>query len=371
MRRGHFLNNMKKMNLTLEDLRKQIDALDLEILGLLNRRAELVIEVGHVKSKEQKEFYVPDREREIFKRLTENNNGPFPNNALKNVFREIMSASLSLEKPLKIAFLGPAATFTHQACIQHFGLSGDFVPKKDIADVFDDVEKGRADFGVVPIENTTEGVVSHTLDMFVSSQLKISAEVMLEISLALLNKTGKISDIVKVCSHPNPLAQSRNWIKNNLPNALVFDVSSTAMAAQMAAEDTAIAAISSPAAANLYDLRIVEQNIQDNANNFTRFLIISKNGVPKKTGSDKTSLVFAIKDAPGALYSMLKPFASRDINLTKIESRPLKTKAWEYVFYVDLDGHISDEKVKEAIAELDHSCSFLKVLGSYPKSIQS
>lgn len=354
---------------TLEELRDSIDGIDLKILELLNQRANFVIEVGKIKSRERKDFYVPEREREVLKRLTEANRGPFPNQALKNVFREIMSASLSLEKPLRIAFLGPVATFTHQACMQHFGLSGDFVAKKDIADVFDDVEKGRADFGVVPIENSTEGVVSHTLDKFVNSNLKICAEVMLEISLALLNKTGKSSDIAKVCSHPHALAQCKNWVKNNLPNALVFDVSSTAMAAQMASEDPSTAAIASIAAASLYDLRAIEKNIEDNANNYTRFLVICNNA-SARTGQDKTSIVFAIKDAPGALYSMLKPFASRGINLTKIESRPIKTKAWEYVFFVDLDGHMEDAAVKEAVAELEKSCSFLKVMGSYAKSQQ-
>lgn len=358
---------MDKKVRSIEELRSEIDSIDMEILKLLNDRAKRVLEVGEYKKKERKEFYVPEREQAVMRRLTEENPGPFPNLALKNVFREIMSASLSLEKPMKIAFLGPVATFTHQACMRHFGQSGEFVPKKDIADVFDDVEKGRADFGVVPIENSTEGVVSHTLDMFVNSNLKICAEVMLEISLALLNKTGKITDIVKVCSHPNPLAQCRGWLKNNLPNALVFDVASTALAAQMAAEDPSIAAIASIAAANLYDLRAIEKNIEDNANNFTRFLVIGKTE-SRVTGSDKTSLMFAVKDAPGALYSMLKPFASRGINLTKIESRPLKTKVWEYVFFVDLDGHMTDENVRAAVAELEPLCSFLKVLGSYPKS---
>lgn len=358
---------MKKRPASIEGLRSRIDTVDLKILNLLNARARLVIGIGKAKSKENREFYAPEREREIFRQLTGKNGGPFPNHALKNVFKEIMSASLSLEKPIKIAFLGPAATFTHQACMRYFGRSGEFVPKKDIADVFDDVEKGRVDFGVVPIENTTEGVVSHTLDMFVSSQLKICAEVMFEVSLALINKTGRTSDIVKVCSHPNPLAQCRTWLKNNLPNTLVFDVSSTALAAQMASEDRGVAAIASVAAADIYDLRVIEKNIEDNANNFTRFLVICKKD-GKKTGADKTSIMFAIKDAPGALYSMLKPFARRNINLTKIESRPLKTKAWEYVFFVDLDGHISDRKVRESISELEELCSFLKVLGSYPKS---
>ncbi len=358
---------MGKNGKNIDALRNGVDEIDHEILELLNRRASLVIEIGKAKSKQKSEFYVPEREQEIFRRLAAKNKGPFPTSAIRAVFREIMSASLSLERPLKVAFLGPTATFTHQACMRHFGASGEYMPKKDIADVFEDVEKGRADFGVVPIENSTEGAVSHTLDMFVTSQLKICAEVMLEISLALLNKSGKLSDIQRVCSHPNPLAQCKRWLKNNLPDAHVIEVSSTARAAQMAAEDPAVAAVASEAAARLYDLRVIEANIEDNANNFTRFLVIGKkNG--NKTGADKTSIMFAVKDSPGALYGMLKPFAGRGINLTKIESRPLKTKAWEYVFFVDLDGHITDDIVKKAIDELEGSCSFLKVLGSYPKS---
>src|SRR3989304_3337700 len=324
----------------LKELRLNIDDVDDKILELLNKRASLVIDIGKIKLEGKRDFHAPEREKEIYQRLSSNNKGPFPNQALKNVFREIMSASLSLEKPLRIAFLGPGAPFTHQACMQHFGLSGDFVPKKDIADVFDDVEKDRADFGVVPIENSTEGVASHTLDKFVQSNLKIYSEVMLEISLALLNRTGKITDIVKVCSHPHAIAQCKNWVKGNLPNALVIDVSSTALAAQVAAEDSSTAAIASIAAATLYDLRVIEKNIEDNSNNYTRFLVIGKN-LAQRTGRDKTSLMFAIKDAPGALYTMLKPFASRGINLTKIESRPIKTKAWEYVFFVDIDGYMA------------------------------
>ncbi|MDP2688800.1 MAG: prephenate dehydratase, partial [Deltaproteobacteria bacterium] len=237
----------------------------------------------------------------------------------------------------------------------------------DIPDVFDDVEKARADFGVVPIENSTEGIVSHTLDMFVTSNLKICSEVMMEISLALLNKSGDLKDIQRVCSHPNPLAQSKRWLKGNLPDALVIEVSSTARAAQMAAEDPSTAAVASAAAADLYDLKIIENDIEDNADNFTRFLVIGKK-TGNRTGRDKTSIMFAIKDAPGALYTMLKPFAKRNINLTKIESRPLKTKAWEYVFFVDLDGHMTDEPLREAVTELEEYCSFLKVLGSYAKS---
>ena len=348
-------------------LRKKIDAVDLEILRLLNRRARIVIEVGHAKTKGNKEIYSPEREREVFARIEAANKGPLPDNGLKSVFREIMSASLSLEKPLKIAFLGPEATFTHQACLNHFGSSGMFVPKKNIAEVFYDVEKGKAECGVVPIENTTEGVVSHTLDMMVSSDLKICAEIMLEVSLALMNRSGRLKDVKKVFSHPNPLAQSRNWLKENLPDAKVCESPSTAAAARLSCENPSVAAIASTAAAKLYDLRIIENGIEDNASNFTRFLVIGKRECAR-TGSDKTSLVFAIKDAPGALFTMLKPFAKRRINLTKIESSPMKTRAWEYIFFVDLDGHVADKKVKDAIRELEDACTFLKVLGSYPRT---
>ncbi len=356
-----------KVDREIKELRKKIDDVDLEILKLLNRRARLVIEVGRLKAKAKKDFYAPDREREIYRRLMEKNKGPFPDQGLRNVFREIISASLSLEKPLKIAFLGPVATYTHEACLRHFGLSGEYVAKKDIADVFDDVERGMADFGVVPIENSTEGVVTHTLDMFISSHLKICAEILLEVSLSLMNRTGNIKDVERICSHPHAIAQCRYWLKENLPDVPVMDVSSTAMAARLAVDDPSVAAIASESAATLYDLQIISRRIEDNTNNYTRFLVIGKRPA-KKTGADKTSLMFAIKDSPGALYRMLKPFATRKINLTKIESRPLKTKAWEYVFFIDLDGHITDKGVREALEELEKRCSFMKIMGSYPKS---
>lgn len=359
-------DNLKDNSKKLKSLRQEIDKVDNSILELLNQRAKLVIKVGKVKKDSNHAIYAPEREREIYERLLNNNSGPFPNHAVKNVFREIMSTSLSLEKPLKIAFLGPKATFTHIACMQHFGMDADFMPQKDITDVFDEVERDKADYGVVPIENTTEGVVSHTLDMFVTSDLKISAEIMLEISLALLNKTGNIKDVKKVYSHPNPIAQCREWLKKYLPNAAIFDVSSTTLAVQTVMDDTESAVIAGEYAANFYDLKIVEKNIQDHLNNFTRFLVIGKNP-PEKTGGDKTSILFSVKDSPGILFKMLKPFAERGINLTKIESRPQKKKAWEYVFFLDMDGHVSDKKVAEALKEMEGLCSFIKILGSYPK----
>ena len=354
----------------LKGARDRIDAIDDKILLLLNERAGEVLEVGRVKSNDNADFYVPSREREIYERLTGANKGPFPDKALRNVFREIISASLSMEKPQRIAFLGPVATYTHGASMRHFGLSGEFIPKKDIADVFEDVERGKADFGVVPIENTTEGVVTHTLDLFVKSDLKISAEINLEVSLSIMNKSGKAGDVKKVASHPNPLGQSKYYLKEKFPDAQIIDMASTALAAKEASEDESVAAIASDAAATLYDLRIIESKIEDNSNNYTRFLVIGTKE-SGKTGSDKTSIVFGLNDRPGALFEMLKSFAGRKCNLTKIESRPLKTKAWEYVFFIDLDGHIEDENIREAVKEIKDQTSFMKVLGSYPKALKS
>ncbi|MEE9613355.1 MAG: prephenate dehydratase [Thermodesulfobacteriota bacterium] len=359
---------MAKNGKKIEELRNKIDAIDLKILKLLNERTGHVLEVGTTKRKDNTEFYQPDREREIYERLTTENTGPFPDHALKSVFREIISASLSLESPLKVAYLGPPATFTHQACMEQFGLSGEFVPRSEIEEVFDEVERGRTEFGVVPIENTAEGVVSHTLDMFVTSELKICAEVMLEVSLALMNKSGKMKDVDRVSSHPHALAQCDKWLKEKLPKVPVVDAASTAAAAQAASVDPRTAAIASEAAATLYDLRVVEKKVEDQPHNFTRFLVIGKGKEPKKTGRDKTSAMFATKDTPGALYAMLKPFASRGINLTKIESRPLRSKAWEYIFFLDMDGHVSEDPIKEALGELEKLGSFFKLLGSYPKS---
>jgi chorismate mutase / prephenate dehydratase len=352
---------------TLRGLRRDIDDIDDRILDLLNQRASLVIEVGKLKSSEHRDFYVPSREREIFERLTAKNKGPFSNKGLKSVFREIISASLALEAPLKVAFFGPKATFTHMAAMQHFGLSAELVPQKSIPAVFEDVEKGRAQYGVIPVENSTEGMVSHTLDMFMQSDLKINAEVMLEVHHYLLSRTGRIEDIKRINSHPQPIAQCRNWLAEHLPDVPVMDVASTAVAAQIAGEDDTAAAIASELAATLYDLKVVEARIEDQVNNFTRFLIIGKN-MAEKSGDDKTSLMFSVKDEIGILYRMLEPFSKRGINLSKIESRPLKRKAWEYIFFLDFAGHITDLSVAEAIQELKGCCQFVKVLGSYPRT---
>jgi chorismate mutase/prephenate dehydratase len=351
----------------LPALRDKIDAIDDEILALLNRRAEIAQEVGRAKAGRGLEFYVPGREMAIYERLCGKNPGPFPSQAIRRVFREIISASLALEQPLKVAFFGPTATFTHQAAQRQFGFSAQLVAQKSIPAVFEEVTRGRADYGVVPVENSTEGIVSHTLDMFVASELKINAEILLEISHDLLSLSGRPEDIRKVISHPQALAQCRHWLEENLPDIPLIDAASTASAAQQAAEDGSYAAIASDLAATLYGLRTVKPKIEDNPNNLTRFLVIGRTS-PAPTGRDKTSVMFSVADEAGVLCRMLEPFSRRHINLTKIESRPIKTKAWKYVFFLDLEGHLEDAGISEALRELQECCLYFKVLGSYPRS---
>ncbi|MCL5966878.1 MAG: prephenate dehydratase [Deltaproteobacteria bacterium] len=352
----------------LKELRAEIDAVDDQIVALLNRRAKAVVEVGRIKADRNLRFYVPEREVEILRRLTEANEGPFPGEALKAVYREIISASLALEKPLSVAFLGPKATFTHLACLKHFGESADYVPQINVSAVFDAVGRGLADFGVVPIENSSEGVVSNTLDMFVDHNLLICGEIMVEVAHDLLSVTGAIEHVRKVYSHPHAIAQCREWLDRNLRAVPVFDVESTARAAELAADDPSSAAVAGEAAAKIYGLKAVRKRIQDNPNNHTRFIIIGKIA-PEPTGNDKTSILFSARDEVGALYLMLEPFARNNVNLTKIESRPIKKKAWEYLFFLDMAGHITDAPVKTALDELRMRAQYLKILGSYPRAI--
>jgi chorismate mutase/prephenate dehydratase len=357
---------MEKIETILSELRLKIDAIDDQILELLNRRARVAQEIGHAKAGKGLDYYNPGRELAVFERLIAQNAGPFPSEAVRRVFREIISASLSLEQPMKVAFLGPSATFTHQAAQKQFGFSAQLVAQNSIPAVFEEVRRGRADYGVVPVENTTEGIVSHTLDMFVESDLVINAEILLEISHDLLSLSGKMEDITKVLSHPQALAQCRHWLEENLPDIPRIDAGSTAMAARQASEDPGIAAIASEIAASLYGLQTIKPKIQDNTNNLTRFLVVGRN-VAAPTGQDKTSVMFIVADQPGILCRMLEPFSKRGINLTKIESRPIKTKAWEYVFFLDLEGHVEDACVREALDELQGYCRSFKVLGSYPR----
>ena len=351
----------------LSDYRKEIDRIDDEILRLLNERSKSVIEIGKLKKQKDADanLHTPAREAAIMDRLMRQSRGPFPTEAIRSVYREIMSASLSLEGPQKVAYLGPRATFTHMACMQKFGSSAQYVPVNSIKDVFSEVERGRAHFGVVPIENTTEGVVNHTLDMFIDSNLLIYGEVLQEVSHHLLSKSGVVDEMTKIYSHPHAIAQCRNWLETNLPHVLVSEVASTARAAEICADDPSAGAIASELAAQLYGLKVIESRIEDNMNNFTRFLVLSQKP-PERTGKDKTSLMLSVKDKVGALYDLLRPFASHGLNMTKIESRPSRRKAWEYIFFVDVEGHMEEERVKKAIEEIKGRCLFMKVLGSYP-----
>jgi chorismate mutase/prephenate dehydratase len=349
----------------LEKLRKQIDEIDDEILKLLNERSNIVLDIAHIKRNENARFYSPERERQILERLTSLNKGPFPDETLKVIYREILSASLSLEEPLKVACLGPLATFTHLAALRHFGSSASFVPVISIKEVFDAVETGKAEFGVVPIENSNEGVITYTLDLFMDYDLKVSAEVMLEITHNLLSKSGDKTRIKKIYSFSPPTAQCRRWLQSNMSGIPIIEATSTANAAELASRDDEAAAIASELAAEIYGLQFVERSIEDNKHNFTRFLVISKD-FPKKSGKDKTSIMFSIQDKPGALYNILEPFKKAKINLTKIESRPSKRRAWEYIFFVDMEGHVEDKRLRKAIDTLKENCLYLKILGSYP-----
>ncbi len=355
------------MDNTLHGLRQRIDEIDDTILGLLNRRAEIVTEIGRVKRQGHTHAHAPGREQEILERLERQNPGPFPNEGVRAVFREVMSASLALEQPLTVAYLGPQGTFTHMACLKQFGTSAAAVPVNSIKDVFSEVERGRADYGVVPIENSTEGVVTHTLDLLADSQLKISGEVVQEVSHNLLSRTGVLVDVKRIYSHPQAVAQCREWLAQHAPSTRVVEVYSTARAAELCRDEPDAGAIASDLAARLYGLAVIQKRIEDNPNNTTRFLVIAPHS-PERTGRDKTSVMVSVKDRVGALYEMLKPFSEFGLNLTKIESRPSRRKAWEYFFYIDVEGHLDDQPVKRALEALRPQCQMLKVLGSYPRT---
>ena len=353
-----------------EDLRVHrdgIDRIDTEIIRLLNERSMHVVEIGKLKKEKDANanLHTQGRETAIIERLTKLNTGPFPAEAIRSVYREIMSASLSLEGPQKVAYLGPRATFTHMACMQKFGSSAHFVPVRSIKEVFSEVERGRANFGVVPIENTTEGVVNHTLDMFIDSNLLIYGEVLQEVSHHLLSATGQLDDVKKIYSHPHAIAQCRNWLETNLPHVPAMEVASTARAAELCIDEPSSAAIASELAGQLYGLKVIKARIEDNVNNVTRFLVLSQKP-SERTGKDKTSLMLSVKDKVGALYELLRPFASHGLSMTKIESRPSQRKAWEYIFFVDVEGHVTEERVSKAIEEVKSRCLFMKILGSYP-----
>jgi len=356
--------------MNLDEIRRKIDEIDRQLLDLLSERADLVHAVGELKKRDKLQIYAPEREEALLRKLIEINSGRLPEKSIRAIYREIMSAALALEDDLEIAYLGPEGTWTHQAAIKKFGHSVRYSPQPNFAEVFDQVTRRRADYGVVPIENSTEGAVSHTLDLFVDSPLQICAQILLRIENGLMS-AGPREEIRTLYSHPQVFGQCRQWILRHFPDAELVEVSSTTRAAQLAAEHAAdgAAALGGPLAAELHGLELLEEAIQDRATNTTRFLVIGEKTCPP-TGHDRTSLLFAIHDRPGSLVRALQAFEHFDINLSKIESRPSKQKDWEYVFYVDLAGHCEDQALREALGELEKHCSLVKLLGSYPDTTE-
>jgi chorismate mutase/prephenate dehydratase len=352
--------------MNIPEHRKAIDKLDAQIVKLLNERTKHVLQIGEIKLKAGEEIYAPHRERAVLHRIEKLNGGPITNESLRAIYREVMSSALSLEKTLTIAYFGPEATFTHQAAIRKFGASLHYSAQKTITDVFAEVSRNRADYGVVPVENSTEGVVTHTLDMFVESDLKIVAQIVMRVQQCLMSKGAK-RDIQKLFAHPQSLAQCRAWIQNNIPHVEIIETSSNARSAELAAKTKHSAALGGALAAQHYGLDVIEADIQDNSTNTTRFLVLGRQCSPA-TGKDRTSIMFSIPHQVGALHTALAPFRKYRLNMTKIESRPSKRKAWEYFFFVDCDGHFDDKRVANAIADLQQHCTFVKVLGSYPNS---
>ncbi|MFH0772191.1 MAG: prephenate dehydratase [Candidatus Omnitrophota bacterium] len=348
----------------LEKLRGKIDRLDSRIICLLNSRARLSVKIGRLKRKNNRSVYSPDREMAVYDRIAKQNHGPLSEDTLKAVYREIMSGSLALEKPLRITYMGPPASFSNIAALKKFGSSVEYIPVNSITEVFAEVEHDRADYGVVPIENSIEGAVNYTLDMFTESDLKICSEISLEISHNLLANCG-MERIKRVYSNPQVFGQCRIWLEANLPNVELVEVSSTTRAAEIAVKERYSAAIASVLAADCYGLKILARSIEDSAHNVTRFLVIGK-AESNPTGKDKTSVMLSIKDKIGALHDMLASFKRYKINLTKIESRPSKKKAWEYFFFIDMMGHCRDESIKKALAAVKDNCAAVKILGSYP-----
>ena len=354
----------------LTPFREKIDGLDRQLVELLNQRLTLAAEIGKVKRSAGGQIYVAEREDAVFRKVTELNQGPIKDEALRAIYREIMSAAIALEQPLLIAYLGPEATNSHQAALKKFGASVNYHPFSTFADIFTAVEKGEADYGIIPIENSTEGSVRDALDQFVASDLKIVAQLYMEISYCLISRSP-LEKITKVYSKDQALAQCRLWLQRHLPHAQLLDAPSTAGAVKIAASEDGAAAVANELAATHYGVPVIERSVQDKSNNTTRFFVIGKKPSGAVGGGrDQTSLLISLGDAAaahsGSLLKMLKPLADRGINLSKIESRPSKQRAWEYYFFIDVAGHHDDAAMKEAIAELRSFCPMVKWLGSYP-----
>ncbi|MCC6485596.1 MAG: prephenate dehydratase [Armatimonadetes bacterium] len=351
----------------LSDLRLQIDDLDRQIVELLNRRAAIAVEIGKRKEAATSAVFAPDRERHVIENAIGNNEGPLPAQSIRSIYREIISSTRALEQPVVIAYWGPPTTNTHLASIYKFGSAATFVPQDTIPDVFEEVERQEADFGVVPIENSIEGIVNHTLDMFLRSDLKICAEIYLQISHCLLSSADNLEDVKKIYSNPVATGQCRRWLNSRMRGVEIVAVSTTARAAMIARDNPEAGAIANSLAAEEYSLNILANHIEDNPANKTRFLAIGRIQ-PKPSGRDKTSIVVSVPHRSGALLTALEVFARLELNLTMIESRPTKLLPWEYVFYIDVQGHQSDAQMAKAIEKLGECATFVKVLGSYPEA---
>jgi len=351
---------------SIDALRAEIDRLDEKLLALLNRRARLAVAIGQRKRHARDSMYNPAREKRVLERLVAINPGPLSAASLRPVFREIIAACLSLEQRLTVACLGPRGTFSHQAARAQFGRCTEIAPVDSLAAVFDEVEHGRADYGIVPVENSTEGVVAATLDRFVSSPLTIKAEVLLRIEQCLLGADSHPRQVRRIVSHPQSLAQCRDWLLQHYPGVPQVEAASTAQAAEWARRDARVLAIAGRIAAEEFGLQIVAANIQDQAHNCTRFLVLSRDGVGHPSGEDKTSLLLSLPHEAGALHRVLEPFAENRVSISTIASRPMKERAWEYLFFLDLVGHVAEPRVARALRAARRRCLLLKVLGSYP-----
>ncbi|MEC5218540.1 chorismate mutase/prephenate dehydratase [Actimicrobium sp. GrIS 1.19] len=356
------------MDNKLKPLREGIDALDAQILDLLNQRARLAQQVGHVKAETNAPVFRPEREVQVLRRAAERNPGPLVAGDVQTIFREIMSACRALEKRVTVAYLGPAGTFSEQAVYRQFGHAVDGMPCASIDEVFRAAEAGTADFGVVPVENSSEGVINRTLDLLLQTTLAISGEISLPVHLSLMTQSGTLDGITQICAHSQALAQCQVWLNLNTTNVTRQAVASNGEAARLASEDPAIAAIAGEIAGEKYNLQVVKAHIQDDPHNRTRFAIIGRLHTTP-SGKDQTSLVLSVPNKPGAVYNMLAPLATHDVSMTRFESRPARMGTWEYYFYVDIEGHVDDAKVARALDELKTNAAFFKVLGSYPASL--
>jgi chorismate mutase/prephenate dehydratase len=351
--------------MNLNDLRKEIDRIDEEILALLNHRARLAQEIGHHKTRSRALHYTPERETAVFKRLTGHNKGPLGPEAVRAIYREIISACLALETPLGVAYLGPPGTFSNQAAILKFGSSANLSPMDSIPEIFTAVERGGSDYGVVPVENSLAGVIPETLDTFMQTNLRIVSEVFVPIAHNLATRSATLEEITRVYSHPQPVAQCRQWLRAHLPNVEIIEVSSTSRSAELASQEESSAALSPALAAERAGLPILVAHTEDNPSNRTRFLVLGYNE-PEPTGRDKTSVMFSVHNRSGELFRAMAAFEKYDVNMTMIESRPARVHNWDYIFYIDVQGHFRDANVAKAISQLREHALFVTVLGSYP-----